>query len=260
MTNQVNQSVLYASDSRGIYIPQHFAESACWDQFEGWNEGQRDVLLSGPDHESYWDVWQEVLDNVNTVCGGVLYQDGDLWIIWPQLAIDAINSLCEDQEEYETRHGDAGDNYAHMVAESWTESCHDRLAEQMSETVLRGGDCSDPEYWKGVPKYPKLDPRWKELDPDVLDDMALDSFTMQAGSIWGPYGGGIVLAGYPVGEVEIELDYLGIDGVTMDYIRESCDPYISDCGRAYIDTDSAWFAVLDIDTMNASISQHFEDA
>jgi len=259
MTNQVKPAVLYASDSRGIFIPQFFAESANWDQFEGWNEGQRDVLLSGPDNESYWDVWHEVLDNVTTTCGGVLHQDGDLWIVWPQLAIDVINSFCEGQEEYETRHSDAADNYAHMVAESWTESCHDSLVGQIGETVLRGGDCSDPEYWKGVPKYPSLDPRWKELEPDVLDDMALDSFTMQPGSIWGPYDGGVVLAEYPVGEVEIELDQLGIDGVTMDYIRESCDPYISVCDRAYIATDSAWYAVLDIDMLNASISQHFED-
>jgi len=260
MTNQVNQTVLYASDSRGIYIPQHFAETANWDQFEGWSEDQKLILLSGPDTESYWDVWQEVLDDVTTDCGGLLYQDGDLWIIWPQLAIDAINSLCEEREEYETHHVDAGDSYAHMVAESWGSTCHDGLVEQMCETVLKGGDCSGPEYWEGVPKYPSLDPRWKELDPDVLDDMALESFDMQAGSIWGPYDGGIVLAGYPVGEIEVELDQLGIDGVTMDCIRESCDPYISGCDHAYVCTDSAWYAVLDIEVLNASISQHFDDA
>ena len=260
MTNNVKQAFLYSSDSRGIYIPQYFAITACWNKFDGWKEEQKAVLLSGPDNDSYWDVWQEVLDDVTTISGGVLYQNGDLWIIWPQLAIDVINSFCEGQGEYETRHVDAGENYAHMVAESWSITCHDRLVEQMGETVLKGGDSSDPDYWKEVTKYPKLDPRWKEIEPDTLDDMALDSFTMQAGSIWGPYGGGIVLAGYPVGEIEIYLGELFIDGVTMDYIRESCDPYISDCGRAYIDTDSAWFAVLDIDMMNASISQHFDDA
>jgi len=260
MTIQVKQADLYASESRGIYIPQHFAESADWNSFDNWNEDQRDVLLSGPDNESYWDIWHEVLDNVTTTCGGVLYQDGDLWIVWPQLAIEAINSLCEDQVEYETNHGDAADNYAFMVAESWSVTCHDRLVEQMGETVLGGGDCSDPDYWKGVPKYPSLDQRWKDLEPDVLDDLALESFTMQAGSIWGPYGGGIVMAGYPVGEVEIDLGELFIDGVTMDYIRESCDPYISGCDRAYISTDSVWYAVLDIEMFNTYISQHFDDA
>ena len=254
MTIQSKQAGLYATNSRGIYIPQHFAESACWDQFGGWKEDQKAVLLAGPDHESYWGVWQEVLDNVTTVCGGVLYQDGNLWIIWPQMAIDAINSLCADQEEYETRHGDAGDNYSHMVAESWSITCHDSLVEQMAETVLKCGDSSDPDYWKGV------DPRWKDLEPDTLDDMALESFTMQAGSIWGPYDGGIVLAAYPVGEIEVELESLGIDAVTMDYIRESCDAYISGCDRASISTDSVWYAVLDIDMMNDYISQDFKDA
>jgi len=259
MSNKAKQADLYASASRGIFIPQHFAETAYWDKFEGWSEEQKAVLLSGPDHESYWDVWQEVLDDVTTTCGGVLYQDGDLWIVWPQLAIDAINSLCDDQEDYETNHGDAADNYAYMVAESWSLTCHDRLAEQMGETVLNGGDSSDPDYWKEVSKYPSINPRWKDLEPDVLDDMALDSFTMQSGSLLGPYGGGIVLAGYPVGEIEIELDHLGIDGVTMDYVRESCDPYISGCDRAYVCTDSVWYAVLDIEMLNAHISQHFED-
>jgi len=260
MTNNVKQAVLYASDSLGIFIPQHFAESADWDQFEGWKEDQKSVLLSGPNNESYWDVWNEVLDNVTTACGGVLHQDGDLWIVWPQLAIDAINSFCEEQEGYETSHVDAGDNYAFMVAESWDATCHDRLVEQMVEIVLKGGDSSDPaDYWKEVLKYPNIDPRWKELDSDILDDMALESFDMQAGSIWGPYDGGIVLAGYPVGEIEIELEHLGIDGVTVDYIRESCDPYISGCDLAYISTDSAWYAVLDIEMLNAYISQRFED-
>jgi len=259
MTIQAKQADLFASDSRGIFTPQHFAETAYWDKFEGWSEEQKAVLLSGPDHESYWDIWHEVLDNVTTVCGGVLYQDGDLWILWPQLAIDAINSLCEDQEDYETNHSDAGDNYAHMVAESWIESCHDSLVEQMGETVLKGGDCSDPDYWKGVPKYPNIDPRWKDIEPDVLDDLALESFTMQAGSIWGPYGGGIVLAGYPVDEIEVDLTDLFIDAVTMDYVRESCDPYISGCDRASISTDSVWYAVLDIEMLNDYISQHFGD-
>jgi hypothetical protein len=34
-----------------------------------------------------------------------------------QNAIDAINDLCDSMLEYETK--DAGDNYAHLVGESW---------------------------------------------------------------------------------------------------------------------------------------------
>ena len=46
---------------------------------------------------------------------------GDLWIVWPQNAIDAINELCESQLEYETSHRDAGDRYAHLVGMLWDE-------------------------------------------------------------------------------------------------------------------------------------------
>ena len=68
-----------------------------------------------PKAEHYWDVWDDVLSNAETDCGGVLHQDGDLWIVWSQNAIDAINELCESQLEYETSHRDAGDGYAHLV-------------------------------------------------------------------------------------------------------------------------------------------------
>ena len=101
MMSEVKQAVLFASDAMGIYIPQHFAESADWNQWDNWNEDERDILLTGPDHESYWDTWDALLSNLCTPCGGVLHQDGDLWVVWPQLAIDAINALCDEQLEYE---------------------------------------------------------------------------------------------------------------------------------------------------------------
>ena len=102
-----------------IYIPQHFAESAIRDKFKYIDKEQWGILESGPETEHYWDVWDEVLSDAETDCGGVLHQDGDLWIVWSQNAIDAINELCESQLEYETSHRDAGDGYADLVGESW---------------------------------------------------------------------------------------------------------------------------------------------
>ena len=55
-------------------------------------------------NRTYWDVRADVLSNAETDCGGVLHQDGDLWIVWSQNAIDAINELCESQLEDETQH------------------------------------------------------------------------------------------------------------------------------------------------------------
>ena len=81
----------------------------------------------------------------------------------------------------------------------------------------------------------EIDERWKDIEPDVLADMALETFDMVPGSIWGPYGNDrIVLEGFPVGEIEVSLDHLGIDHITMGLIRESCDAYISGTDCAYV--------------------------
>ena len=108
---KVKQAELFSDSAKGIYIPQHFAESAIRDKFKYIDKEQWGILESGPETEHYWDVWDDVLSNAETDCGGVLHQDGDLWIVWSQNAIDAINELCESQLEYETSHRYAGDGY-----------------------------------------------------------------------------------------------------------------------------------------------------
>lgn len=156
-------------------------------------------------------------------------------------AIEAVNELCESMVEYETTHADAGENYARLVGKSWFLPVHSSLA----EGLYRG--------WETL----GIHPRWKDIEPDVLTDMALESFTMESGSAYHTPEG-IVLDGFPVGEVEIDLSNLGIDGVTMEYIRESCDAYISG-DSAYVSTDAVWYAVLDITTFNAHIQQYVND-
>lgn len=78
-------SYLYAADNRGVFIPQFFAQSVKREFVEGVSEEQYNVLLAGPDHEHYWEVWTEVLDratiNDPDVGPSYLYQDGDLWVV-----------------------------------------------------------------------------------------------------------------------------------------------------------------------------------
>ena len=175
-----------------------------------------------------------------------------------QNAIDAINDLCESMLEYETR-GDAGDNYGYLVAESWTDQNTRDLWESLKEekrdhavTDHFAADSYKP-HWKLL----GIDPLWKDIDPDVLAEYALESFDMSPGSIWGCFEDGITLAGFPVQEIEIELDHLGIEPDVMDSVRESCDAYISGCNRAYIATDAVWFALLDVESFNCQIENHF---
>ena len=78
---------LYANDSRGVYIPQYFAESVKRECVQGVSEETWKELEAGPYSEHYWDAWTEVLDNATvtdpqTGRTGYLYQNGDLWIIY----------------------------------------------------------------------------------------------------------------------------------------------------------------------------------
>ena len=163
-----------------------------------------------------------------------------------QAAIDAINELCESQLEYETSHRYAGDGYAHLVGESWCNQKTRDLIQSLSEEA-------DLANYKPL----EIDERWKDTEPDVLADMALETFDMVPGSIFGPYGNDcIVLEGFSIGEVEVSLDHLGIDGITMDLIRESCDAYISGTDYAYIATDAVWYAVVNVEALNIEIEQY----
>ena len=53
-----------------------------------------------------------------------------------------------------------------------------------------------------------VDKRWKDMEPDVLADMALETFNMVPGSIWGPYGDDCIVLEVlmVVGEIEVDLD------------------------------------------------------
>jgi hypothetical protein len=173
-----------------------------------------------------------------------------------QNAIDAIDAHCADQLEYAESHDDAGDAYAHMIAESWTSKDDDVLRKNLIGPDMQdlSKDCFDAGRW-----VPAWEVNAMGLDPDILSDIALDIFVMQRGSIFGCYTDGIVLGGFPVQEVEIALDELGIDGITLDLVRESCDAYIDKSKRAYLTTDAVWFAVVCPVAFQAAIADYVED-
>lgn len=88
MCDEINleNAILYADSSRGVYIPQWFAESIKRDCARNVSNEEFAILESGPDHEFYWDVWSIVEQNAivtNPVSGIAyyLYQDGDLWLV-----------------------------------------------------------------------------------------------------------------------------------------------------------------------------------
>lgn len=78
--------LLWLDDHRGRYIPRDFARS--FDDRNnnvfGVTEEDWTILEAGPDHEYYWEVWDDVLNNATVTMQGVTYtlhQDGALWLI-----------------------------------------------------------------------------------------------------------------------------------------------------------------------------------
>ena len=84
-----NAVTLILSDARGVYIPRDFVtdkyNEITVDHCKAWGIKDEDaeILASGPDHEYYWETWDDVLSNAQyTDEEGNKYflnQDGDLW-------------------------------------------------------------------------------------------------------------------------------------------------------------------------------------
>ena len=79
------EPMLWLSDARGRYIPRDFANSFVDRDKHVQNVSEENwQILEDPDHEWYWEVWDEVLRNAVVAsegCNYRLYQDGDLWLI-----------------------------------------------------------------------------------------------------------------------------------------------------------------------------------
>lgn len=236
----------FLDSARGVYIPQNFAEAIDVKDWTGIKAEDLDVLCAGPDHEFYWDVWTDVLDNAETRDGRVLYQDGDLWIVALDKAVEDLNAYFEQVLEYETRHGDAGGAYAHCVEDVDLQDVQQQLD---AEVLLRlpGQTALDADWTK------KLDLDLRGLDLEDVARLALDVFQMRPGHIFGPYGeDGLVLAGFAVQEIETEVPS-DFDGIVLDFIGDNAtDAYING-DRAYIATDAVWYAVASVKDLQDAI-------
>lgn len=97
MTTYIN---CYSDSARGIYIPQHFAESIIRECLSGVTNDDLAILESGPDTDLYWEVWDDVLSDAElTDSQGntwTLWQDGDLWLIRTDTPHDQLTEFMGD--------------------------------------------------------------------------------------------------------------------------------------------------------------------
>jgi hypothetical protein len=148
-----------------------------------------------------------------------------------------VNDLIESRVEYETTHQDAGDNYFHLAGEGSFD--------------YYNGDDRLKEYCKGM-----------GIDIDGLDiyTLAQDVIFWGRMQVGGAYCSkqSFLVASYPVGEIEIQVDDDDIGARFTPYLinklNRHCDAYFTHHNRdgyafAYVATDSYWEHVCDPDTI-----------
>jgi hypothetical protein len=73
---------LLLDEACGVYIPHKFVEN--FDLTEWGIDEDSDVvavLREGPEHEHYWDAWDEVLRDARYDAGHTLHHDGGLFAV-----------------------------------------------------------------------------------------------------------------------------------------------------------------------------------
>ena len=97
--------VLLVSDSAGIYVPQQFAKQ-CREHCVNVSDEDWEILLTGPDHDDYWDAWDSVVDSAVLVSDKdpeeryKLSQDGDLWAIPEEWEwVDELNTYAPPESD-----------------------------------------------------------------------------------------------------------------------------------------------------------------
>ena len=99
MTTNKPEPMLWLSDARGIYIPRDFATGfADRDKtVSGVDDETWTILEEGPDHEWYWEAWEDVCNDatVTDEHGNkfTVYQEGDCWLI-------PVGMEWDDQKEW----------------------------------------------------------------------------------------------------------------------------------------------------------------
>ena len=81
------EPILLIDSHNGIYIPNLFCKQCNPENtFWNWNYENSSEILLNPEHELYWEVWEEVLDSAYYIDPDnnikyTLYNNEDLWAI-----------------------------------------------------------------------------------------------------------------------------------------------------------------------------------
>ena len=183
MLTKENPMELMVDSHHGQYIPQIFAEIVRRDLFgESISAEDFAILESGPDHESYWDAWDAVLNSAETADGVSLHQDGDLWAVnWSLIGdaeeiADIGSQALELFNSCDQRRGLLGELWAALrdgpSFGRWTDDMLSALRDQVEAVADRISD--------GLPCYWSTDFGIEENSPDVEQLLIAESPALTA--------------------------------------------------------------------------------
>ena len=80
---KAEQTIMLAVDGcHGMYIPQRFFK--LYPEFISYLNDDDRLIIDDPDHENYWDVWDDFVSSFNVVKDGVrwfLHLDDDVFFV-----------------------------------------------------------------------------------------------------------------------------------------------------------------------------------
>jgi hypothetical protein len=169
--------------------------------------------------------------------GGILPSDPeDVFAERVQLLTDRLNSVIESQQTYFETHKDAGDAYRHLPGEG--------------DWAYHNGDQRLDTYMR----MEEIDP--KNMEIDVLSDRILEDFRMTYLETGDDH---FVVGEFPVGEIEIQVDFEAIDPNATESEWEAAKA-ASDAvfkgNLAYVLSDAIWSAVISKQDIEDLISQY----
>jgi hypothetical protein len=145
---------LLVNSSHGVYVPKAFIEHYDPTKWQGISDDDIAILKAGPDHEHYWETWDDVLGHASFTEGRhkwTLHQDEDLWAI-----CDALMTNDEYAEFFGEMKPAPDDAYEYQVCEdclvALANNDYTGVSSAIDEISIRTGlDSLHAEYAMVIP-------------------------------------------------------------------------------------------------------------
>ena len=172
-------------------------------------------------------------------------QNDGLYYVVKVYINNTINTTLENDYKYNTEHTDAADNYSHCIADDYVHN------NRQSELIAF---CAENDIsLEGI--------NIKSLENDLINNPEWLSSHIYSDAT---YYDKFVLACFPVGEIETQIDFADIDGLDKSIFEKlkdngdldyHCGSFDIDSALFYQSTDKVWEAYVSIETIEYYVKQ-----